>query len=101
MNSWQKSEATNTTAQWMSSAEVTFMRIEIMIDKEQKISQSTPDALESELYRNLRPLYPKTVIRIRKGSSNGVELTGLQLDEERKQVMKIMQKVWEDDSWLH
>ncbi|EFG9381381.1 DinI family protein, partial [Escherichia coli] len=26
---------------------------------------------------------------------------GLQLDEERKQVMKIMQKVWEDDSWLH
>ncbi len=31
------------------------MRIEIMIDKEQKISQSTLDALESELYRNLRP----------------------------------------------
>ena len=42
------------------------MRIEIMIDKEQKISQSTLDALESELYRNLRPLYPKTVIRIKK-----------------------------------
>ncbi|MDI8751990.1 hypothetical protein MJH54_30585, partial [Salmonella enterica subsp. enterica serovar Montevideo] len=42
---------------------MTFMRIEIMIDKEQKISQSTLDALESELYRNLRPLYPKTVIR--------------------------------------
>ncbi|MQJ16317.1 DinI family protein, partial [Escherichia coli] len=54
MNSWQKSEPTNTTAQWMSSAEVTFMRIEIMIDKEQKISQSTLDAIESELYRNLR-----------------------------------------------
>lgn len=49
----------------------------------------------------LQVRYPKTVIRIRKGSSNGVELTGLQLDEERKQVMKIMQKVWEDDSWLH
>ncbi|WP_139768743.1 DinI-like family protein, partial [Salmonella enterica] len=25
----------------------------------------------------------------------------LKLDEEKKQVMKIMQKVWEDDSWLH
>lgn len=35
------------------------MRIEIMIDKEQKISQATLEALESELYRNLRPLYPK------------------------------------------
>ncbi|ESH38538.1 Prophage protein [Salmonella enterica subsp. enterica serovar Braenderup str. ATCC BAA-664] len=30
-----------------------------------------------------------------------MELTGLKLDEEKKQVMKIMQKVWEDDSWLH
>ena len=53
------------------------MRIEIMIDKEQKISQSTLDALESELYRNLQPIYPKTAIRIRKGSANGVELSGL------------------------
>ncbi|EBS2329325.1 DinI family protein [Salmonella enterica subsp. enterica serovar Telelkebir] len=77
------------------------MRIEIMIDKEQKISQSTLDALESELYCNLRPLYPKTAIRIRKGSANGVELSGLKLDEDEKRVMEIMQQVWEDDSWLH
>lgn len=78
------------------------MRIEIMIDKEQKISQSTlVDALESELYRNLRPLYPKTAIRIRKGSANGVELSGLKLDEDKKRVMEIMQQVWKDDSWLH
>ncbi|CAO95610.1 peptide leader protein [Erwinia tasmaniensis Et1/99] len=28
------------------------MRIEIMIDKEQKLSQATLDTLESELYRN-------------------------------------------------
>lgn len=77
------------------------MRIEIMIDKEQKINQTTIDALEAELYRNLRPLYPKTVIRIRKGSANGIELSGVKLDEDKKQVMEIMQQVWEDDSWLH
>ncbi|EPK2720449.1 TPA: DinI family protein, partial [Klebsiella pneumoniae] len=53
------------------------MRIEIMIDKEQKISQAILDALEAELYRNLQPIYPKTAIRIRKGSANGVELSGL------------------------
>ncbi|MDV2903791.1 DinI family protein [Phytobacter diazotrophicus] len=77
------------------------MRIEIMIDKEQKINQTTIDALESELYRNLRPLYPKTVIRIRKGSANGIELSGVKLDEDKQQVMEIMQHVWEDDSWLN
>nr|WP_130947265.1 DinI-like family protein [Klebsiella pneumoniae] len=49
----------------------------------------------------LRPLYPKTAIRIRKGSANGIELTGLKLDEDKQRVMEIMQKVWEDDSWLH
>ncbi|HAT2207808.1 TPA: DinI family protein [Kluyvera intermedia] len=77
------------------------MRIEIMIDKEQKINQTTIDALESELYQKLRPLYPKTVIRIRKGSASGVELSGVKLDEDKKQVLEIMQHVWEDDSWLN
>lgn len=77
------------------------MRVEIMIDKEQKISQATLEALETELYRNLTPLYPKTAIHIRKGSANGIELTGLKLDEDKQRVMEIMQQVWEDDSWLH
>lgn len=77
------------------------MRIEIMIDKEQKISQATQDALEVELYRNLQPIFPKTAICIRKGSENGVKLSGLKLDENKKCVMEIMQLVWEDDSWLH
>lgn len=77
------------------------MRIEITIDKEQKISQAILDALEFELYRNLQPIYPNTAIRIRKGSANGVELSGLKLDEDKKWVMEIMQQVWEDDSWLH
>ncbi|EEZ6082986.1 DinI family protein [Escherichia coli] len=77
------------------------MRIEIMIDKEQKISQALLEALESELYRNLRPLYPKTAIRICKGCANGVELSGLKLDEDKKRLMEIIQLVWKDDSWLH
>lgn len=76
------------------------MRVEIMIDKEQKINQSTLDALEAELYRNLRPLYPKTAIRIRKGSANGIELSGVKLDDDKERVMEILQHVWEDDSWM-
>ena len=77
------------------------MRVEIMIDKEQKISQATLDALESELLKNLLPQYPSTAIRIRKGGSTGVELSGLRQDEDKKNVMSILQQVWEDDSWQH
>ncbi|AER31190.1 DinI-like family protein [Pantoea ananatis] len=77
------------------------MRIEIMIDKQQKVSQETIEALESEIIKNLQPQYPKMAIRIRKGSANGVELSGLKLDEEKKGVMEILQAVREDDSWQH
>lgn len=77
------------------------MRIEIVIDKEQKISQATLNALESELYKNLIPLFPNAAVRIRKGSANAVELSGLKLDEDKENVMRIVQGVWEDDSWQH
>ncbi|WP_145032002.1 DinI-like family protein [Pantoea ananatis] len=77
------------------------MRIEIMIDKQQKVSQETIEALESEIIKSLQPQYPKMAIRIRKGSANGVELSGLKLDEDKKSVMEILQAVWEDDSWQH
>lgn len=77
------------------------MRVDIMIDKEQKISQAVLDALEAELYRHLCQLYPKTAIRLRKGSANGLELSGVKLDEDKKRVMEILQQVWEDDSWMH
>lgn len=77
------------------------MRVEIMINKEQKVSEATLSALENELYRHLTPIFPKTSIRIRKGSANGLELSGVRLDEDKKRVMEILQQVWEDDSWLH
>lgn len=77
------------------------MRLEVVIDKEQKISQATLNQLESELYKNLNPLFPNAYVRIRKGSANGVELSGLKLDEDKEIVMRIVQGVWEDESWQH
>ncbi|ERM10883.1 DNA-damage-inducible protein DinI [Pantoea agglomerans Tx10] len=77
------------------------MRIEIMINKEQKISPETLSALEAELYKNFLPIYPDTSIRIRKGSANGVVLSGVRQDDDKKNVMDILQAVWEDDSWQY
>ncbi len=51
--------------------------------------------------RKLRSLFPKTAIRIRKGSANGIELSGVKQAEDKERVMEILQQVWEDDSWLH
>jgi len=77
------------------------MRIEIMLNKEQKISEEIISALEAELYRNFLPVYPNTSIRIRKGSANGVVLSGVRQDDDKKDVMDMLQAVWEDDSWQY
>ncbi|WP_313611557.1 DinI-like family protein [Pantoea piersonii] len=77
------------------------MRIEIMINKQQKISPNIITALEAELYRNFLPFYPDTTIRIREGSANGVILSGVRQDDEKKNVMDILQSVWEYDSWQY
>lgn len=77
------------------------MRIEIMINKEQKISTEILSALEAELYTNFLPIYPDTSIRIRQGSANGVVLSGVRQDDDKKNVMDILQTVWEDDSWQY
>lgn len=77
------------------------MRIEIMINKQQKISQDILAALEAELYRNFLPVYPETTIRIREGNANGVTLSGVRQDDDKDSVMGILQAVWEDDSWQH
>ncbi|WP_241613083.1 DinI-like family protein [Rosenbergiella epipactidis] len=77
------------------------MRIEIVINKEKKIAQPVLEALESEIYKNLLPLYPKTAVRIRKGTADGIDISGLKCDGEKRNVMDILQQVWEDDGWLN
>lgn len=57
-------------------------------------------AMEVELYRNLRPVYPKTPVRNPKGSANGIKLSGVKMDDDKERVMEILQHVWEDDSWM-
>jgi len=72
-----------------------------MINKEQKISPETLSALEAELYKNFLPIYPDTSIHILKGSANGVVLSGIRQDDDKKNVMDILQAAWEDDSWQY
>lgn len=77
------------------------MRIEFMINKEQKISTEILSALEAELYKNFLPIYSDISIRICKGSANGVVLSGVRQNDDKKNVMDILQTVWEGDSWQY
>ncbi|WP_241593465.1 DinI-like family protein [Rosenbergiella epipactidis] len=77
------------------------MHIEIVFNKEKKIAQPVLEALESEIFKTLLPHYPKTTVRIRKGSADGIGISGLSCDGEKRNVIDILQQIWEDDSWLN
>ncbi|WP_312081535.1 DinI-like family protein [Pantoea septica] len=77
------------------------MRIEIMLDKNQKLSQSVIEAFHDEINRRVVALFPDAVVRVRQGSHTRIEMPGLKIDEDRRRVNDLLQNVWEDDSWLH
>lgn len=76
------------------------MHIEIMIDKNQKISQPVIDALNAEVNRRVTAIFPDAVIRVHQGSYTKIEMPGLKVDEDRRRLSDLLQNVWEDDSWL-
>lgn len=77
------------------------MRIEIMLDKNLKVSQPVFDAFHAEVNRRLAALFPDAVVRVRQSSHTRIEMPGFKLDEGRQRLNDLLQNVWEDDSWLH
>lgn len=76
------------------------MHIEIMLDKNQKISQPVIDAFDVEVNRRVTAIFPDAVIRVRQGSYTKIEMPGLKVDEDRQRLSDLLQNVWENDSWL-
>lgn len=77
------------------------MHIEIMLDKNQKISQSVVDAFRKEVHKRVTALFPDAVVQVRQGSYTKIEMPGVKVDEDRRRLNDLLQNVWEDDSWLH
>jgi DNA-damage-inducible protein I len=76
------------------------MRVEIMLDKNQKLSQPVIEAFHDEINRRVVALYPKAGVRVRQGSHARIEMSGFKLGKYRR-LNDLLQNVWEDDSWLH
>lgn len=70
------------------------MRINITLDKEQKIGQQIVDAFQNELTRKVRCTFPTTRVIVKKGSMTGVELVGFDQKSDREALDGILQEVW-------
>ncbi|SAQ58005.1 DinI-like family protein [Klebsiella oxytoca] len=75
------------------------MRINITLDKEQKLGQQIIDDFQNELTRKVRCTFPATRITVKKGSVTGVEVLGFDKESDREALDDIIQEVWEDESW--
>ncbi|UGS46673.1 DinI-like family protein [Kosakonia cowanii] len=72
------------------------MRVNIMLDKDQKIEEHVIAAFKAELTRRVKSLFPSTHISFMKGSMNGVELTGFDKESDRKALDNLIQQVLEN-----
>ncbi|HCU0666272.1 TPA: DinI family protein [Enterobacter hormaechei] len=75
------------------------VRVNITLDKDQQIGQPVVEAFQSELTKRLRPIFPLTLVTIKKGSMTGIELVGIDNESDREALDSILQEVWEDESW--
>nr|EKW2174206.1 DinI family protein [Klebsiella pneumoniae] len=75
------------------------MRVNITLDKDQKIGQQVVDAFQCELTRRVQSIFPLTRVSVKKGSMTGVELVGFDQESDREALDGILQEVWEDESW--
>ncbi len=75
------------------------VKVNITLDKDQKIGQPVIDAFQCELTRRIRYVFPSTRVTVKKGSMTGVELMGFDKDSDREALDNILQEVWEDGSW--
>ncbi|EPY4037199.1 DinI-like family protein [Klebsiella pneumoniae] len=75
------------------------VRVNITLDKEQKIGQQVVDAFQCELTRRVQSIFPSTRVTVKKGSMTGVELVGFDQESDREALDGILQEVWEDESW--
>lgn len=75
------------------------VRVNITLDKDQKIGQPVIDAFQYELTRRIQFVFPSTRVTVKKGTMTGVELMGFDKDSDREALDSILQEVWEDESW--
>lgn len=77
------------------------MRIEIMLDKNQKLRQSILSAFQDEVSKRVLALFPETIVRASQGSYTSIEMLGFKLDDDKRRLNDLLQNIWEDESWLH
>ena len=75
------------------------MKINISLNKEQKLPQDFVDNFENDLNTRIKSAFPSSQVTVKKGSRAGVEIVGFPSDSDRERLDVILQEVWQEASW--
>lgn len=75
------------------------VKVNITLDKDQKIDQPVIDAFQCELTRRIQSVFPSARVTVKRGTMTGVEMMGFDKNSDREALDSILQEVWEDESW--
>ena len=75
------------------------VKVNITLDKDQKIGQPVIEAFQCELTKRIQSVFPSTRVTVKKESMTGVEIMGVDKDSDSEALDGILQEVWEDGSW--
>ncbi|WP_279205733.1 DNA damage-inducible protein I [Obesumbacterium proteus] len=76
------------------------MRIELTLDKRNKLPEGALEALNHEFSKRVNHIYPDTAVQVRMTNSNTLTVMGgLKSDKER--IEEVLQETWESaDDWF-
>lgn len=76
-----------------------MLRIDVRFDASKKVSARVQQALRSEIEKNILSNYERGVVKVGKGSSAEVTITGVE-EEEKKAILLQLEDIWMSDNWL-
>ncbi|MBQ0600930.1 DinI-like family protein [Klebsiella oxytoca] len=76
-----------------------MLRIDVRFDASKKVSAKIQQALRTEIEKEILSNYKRGVVRVGKGSSAEVSITGVD-DEEKKAILQRLEDIWMSDNWL-
>lgn len=77
-----------------------MLRIDILLSKDGKATQTIADALQAQIEKVLKPKYPDIFVRVRVGTGKKCEISGLKGKEAREQLDEQLESIFLSDDWL-
>lgn len=77
-----------------------MLKIEILLSKDEKATQVIADALQAQIEKKFKPLYPDVFTRVRVGTGKKCDISGIKDKDELERINEMLEDIFFSDEWL-